>query len=168
MEVANLQRPFGLEWRSNTTFIVSTVAVGLFTDLFLYGLVVPALPFMLSDRFNLPADEVQSQVSTLLAVYAGASVIISPVVGIITDRLSSRKSPFLVGVASLFGATVLLMLGRTMPLLLAARVLQGTSAALVWTTGMALCVETVGANNLGRTLGSVRPPSTLPLSCPRP
>ncbi|KAL5905929.1 hypothetical protein ACKVV7_010322 [Pyricularia oryzae] len=155
MEVANLQRPFGLEWRSNTTFIVSTVAVGLFTDLFLYGLVVPALPFMLSDRFNLPADEVQSQVSTLLAVYAGASVIISPVVGIITDRLSSRKSPFLVGVASLFGATALLMLGRTMPLLLAARVLQGTSAALVWTTGMALCVETVGANNLGKTLGSI-------------
>ena len=36
--------PAGLSWRSNTFFIVSTVAVGLFTDLFLYGLIVPILP----------------------------------------------------------------------------------------------------------------------------
>lgn len=31
--------PAGIKWRSNTLFIVSTVAVGLFTDLFLYVLV---------------------------------------------------------------------------------------------------------------------------------
>lgn len=31
--------PAGLKWRSNTFFIISTVGVGLFTDLFLYGLV---------------------------------------------------------------------------------------------------------------------------------
>lgn len=31
--------PAGIKWRSNTFFIVSTVAVGLFTDMFLYGLV---------------------------------------------------------------------------------------------------------------------------------
>ncbi|TLD18171.1 hypothetical protein PspLS_10357 [Pyricularia sp. CBS 133598] len=155
MEVASMKKAFGLKWRSSTSFIVATVGVGLFTDLFLYGLVVPALPFILSDRFDLPADQTQRHVSILLAVYSGASVVFSPIVGVITDRLSSRKSPFLLGVASLFGATVLLMLGRTMPVLLIARALQGTSAALVWTTGMALCVETVGAHNLGKALGSI-------------
>jgi predicted MFS family arabinose efflux permease len=42
-----------------------------------------------------------------------------------------------------------------MAVLMAARVLQGTSAALVWTVGLALCLETVGPENLGKTLGSV-------------
>ena len=55
--------PIGIKWRSNTTFIIATVAVGLFTDLFLYGLVVPVLPYMLQDRANIPKEKVQSYVS---------------------------------------------------------------------------------------------------------
>ena len=30
--------PIGLRWRSSSVFICSTVAVGMFTDLFLYAL----------------------------------------------------------------------------------------------------------------------------------
>lgn len=69
--------PLGLRWRASTLFIISTVAVGLFTDLFLYGLVVPILPFMLRERVALPEDKIQSYVSGLLAAYAGASVFVS-------------------------------------------------------------------------------------------
>jgi MFS family permease len=36
-----------------------------------------------------------------------------------------------------------------------ARVLQGISAAFVWTIGLALCLETVGPENLGKTIGSI-------------
>ena len=32
------KRPIGLGWRSHTLFIITTVGIGLFTDLFLYGL----------------------------------------------------------------------------------------------------------------------------------
>lgn len=32
-------KPAGIRWRSNTIFITATVAVGLFTDMFLYGLI---------------------------------------------------------------------------------------------------------------------------------
>ncbi|KAH8589822.1 major facilitator superfamily domain-containing protein [Bisporella sp. PMI_857] len=150
-----LEKPAGLQWRSNKLFIVATVGIGLFTDLFLYGLIVPVLPFMLVDRVGLPPDQVQGHVSSLLAAYAGASVAISPIAGIITDRLSTRRAPFLLGVVALFGATLLLMVGRTIPVLLVARVLQGISAAFVWTTGMALCLETVGAENLGKSIGAI-------------
>ena len=36
-----------------------------------------------------------------------------------------------------------------------ARVLQGVSAAVVWTVGLALVLDTVGPENLGKTIGSV-------------
>ncbi|KAK4941573.1 hypothetical protein LTR66_014794 [Elasticomyces elasticus] len=148
-------KPAGLRWRSNTYFIVATVAIGLFTDLFLYGLVVPVLPFMLRDRIGLPPDQVQSHVSGLLAAYAGASVVFSPIAGILADKTSARQGPFLLGLTSLLLATMLLFLGTSLPVIAVARVLQGVSAAVVWTIGLALCLETVGPENLGKTIGSI-------------
>lgn len=148
-------KPAGLQWRSNTLFIVSTVAVGLFTDLFLYGLIVPVLPSMLQDKVGVPKDKLQSNVSGLLAAYAGASVVFSPIAGIMADRMSTRQAPFLLGLLALLGATIMLFLGESLPVLVVARVLQGVSAAFVWTIGLALCLETVGPGNLGKTIGSV-------------
>ncbi|KAI9811152.1 MAG: hypothetical protein M1827_005603 [Pycnora praestabilis] len=147
--------PIGLRWRSSTLFIVITVAIGLFTDLFLYGLVVPILPFILTSRLNAPSSQVQSLTSALLAAYAGASVLFSPVAGIIADRVPSRQPPFLIGLTALLAATVLLSLGQSLAVLIVARVLQGLSAAVVWTVGLALVLDTVGTENLGKTIGSI-------------
>ena len=148
-------KPIGLAWRSNTLFIVSTVGIGLFTDLFLYGLVVPILPFILRDRVSLPEDQIQTYVSALLAAYAGASVLFSPPAGVIADKTSSRQAPFLVGLVALLAATLMLFLGQSIPVLILARVLQGVSGAVVWTIGLALLLDTVGPANLGKTIGSV-------------
>jgi MFS family permease len=149
------KKPYGLEWRSNTLFIVATVGIGLFTDLFLYGLVVPILPSILRDKVGVSDGNIQSDVSGLLAAYAAASVVTSPFAGILADRLSSRQAPFLVGLLALLMATVLLFVGTTIPVLTIARILQGVSAAFVWTVGLALVLETVGPKNLGKTIGSV-------------
>ncbi len=145
----------GLKWRSSTLFIVSTVGIGLFTDLFLYGLVVPILPFILQDRVHLQPDQIQSHVSALLAAYAGASVLFSPPAGIIADKLPTRQLPFLVGLTALLLATLLLFLGQNVAVLTVARILQGISAAVVWTIGLAMVLDTVGPGNLGKTIGSV-------------
>lgn len=147
--------PAGLTWRSNTFFILATVAVGMFTDLFLYGLVVPILPYLLQDRLGLPSDQVQSHVDGLLVAYAGASVLFSPVAGYLADKTSTRQAPFLLGLVTLMLATLLLFSGASVAVLTIARVLQGISAAFVWTIGLALCLETVGPENLGKTIGSV-------------
>ncbi|CAN8099490.1 unnamed protein product [Discula destructiva] len=147
--------PAGLHWRTNTLFIIATVAVGLFTDLFLYGLVVPILPYLLQDRLDVPAEQVQSHVDGLLAAYAGASVLSSPVAGFLADRTATRQAPFLAGLGTLVLATTLLFVGRDVPTLVVARVLQGVSAAVVWTIGLAMCLETVGPENLGKTIGSI-------------
>ena len=149
-------KPIGLAWRSNTLFIVSTVGIGLFTDLFLYGLVVPILPFILRDRVSLPEEQIQSHVSALLAAYAGASVLFSPPAGIIADRVPTRQAPFLAGLVALLAATLMLFLGQSIAVLTLARILQGVSGAVVWTIGLALLLDTVGPENLGKTIGSVR------------
>lgn len=125
--------PFALKWRSNTIFIIATVAVGLFTDLFLYGLIVPVLPFMLQDRVDIPEDKVQSYVSGLLAAYAGASVCFSIPAGWVADRTNARRTPFLTGLLALLAATIMLAFGQSVAVLVLARVLQGISAAVVWT-----------------------------------
>jgi len=147
--------PAGIKWRSNTLFIVATVAIGLFTDLFLYGLVVPILPYMLQDRAGVPKDQIQSHTSGLLAAYAGASVLFSPLAGYLADKTSTRQGPFLLGLTALLLATVMLFLGQSVAVLAIARVFQGISAAFVWTIGLALCLETVGPENLGKTIGSI-------------
>jgi hypothetical protein len=86
---------WGLHWRADTVFIVATVTVGLFTDLFLYGLGVPILPFMLRNRVDVPEEMVQSYVSAMLPASAGASVVFSSPAGIIADKAKTRQVPFL-------------------------------------------------------------------------
>ena len=147
--------PIGLKWRSNTLFILATVAIGLFTDLFLYGLIVPILPFMLQDRVDVPEDKVQSYVSTLLAAYAGASVVFSLPAGWLADKTNARQMPFLTGLAALLTATILLAFGQSIAVLVVARILQGISAAVVWTVGLAMVLDTVGPENLGKVIGSI-------------
>ncbi|KAI3334594.1 major facilitator superfamily domain-containing protein [Ustulina deusta] len=147
--------PWALRWRSNTFFIIATVAVGLFTDLFLYGLVVPVLPFMLKSRLSIPGDQIQSYVSNLLAAFAGASVVSSVPAGWIADRTNSRQLPFLSGLSALLAATTMLALGRSIAVLVVARILQGISAAVVWTIGLAMVLDTVGSQNLGKVIGSI-------------
>ncbi|OCK80138.1 MFS general substrate transporter, partial [Lepidopterella palustris CBS 459.81] len=156
MSSSSDKRPVGLCWRSNTYFIVVTVGVGIFTDLFLYGLIVPILPFMLEERVHTPKSEIQSQVSALLAVFAAASMVASPVAGMLADKLSSsRQLPFLLGLVILLLATILLAVGQSVAALATARLLQGASSGIVWTVGLALLVETVGPENLGKTIGSI-------------
>jgi MFS family permease len=147
--------PPGLRWRSNTFFILSTIAIGLFTDFFLYALVVPLLPFILQDRIGLPHTRIQSATSLLLACYAGASVLFSLPAGMLADRLPTRRLPFLFGLTSLCAATVLLFLGRSLAVLVIARVFQGLSGVIVWTVGLAMITDTVGTEKLGVTIGSM-------------
>lgn len=46
-------------WRSSSAFVTLVVCVAIFTDIFLYGLVVPVLPFALKVRIGLPENDIQ-------------------------------------------------------------------------------------------------------------
>ena len=147
--------PTALGVRSSSTFIVATICIAVFTDIFLYGCIVPVIPFSLKIRVGVPQEDVQHWVSVLLAVYGAALLAGSPISGWLADKTPNRRLPLLIGLLALAGATLLLCLGNTLALLLLGRVLQGFSAAIVWTVGLALLADTVGHESIGQAVGYV-------------
>jgi hypothetical protein len=85
--MAEGKRPRGLAWQSSKTFIICVTDFSVFSDLVLYGALVPyprifdlmwrvpAFPFALGERSGIPEDAIQRSVSQLLAVYALGSLL---------------------------------------------------------------------------------------------
>lgn len=146
--------PFLLKQRSSTFFIVSTVCVATFTDIFLYGLIVPVMPFALTERAGIAEDQVQRWNTILVACYGIALFFGSPIAGIYADHTSSRRTPLMGGLIALAASTLLLCLGRSIAVFVAGRVLQGFSAGVVWSVGLALLADTMG-RNIGLGMGYV-------------
>ena len=124
-------------------------------DVFLYGIIVPVVPFALLERVNVSDRDVQHWVSILLAVYSVGLLVGSPILGWAVDKSKTRRLPLLLGLVVLAGATVMLCIGTSITILVIGRLLQGLSAAVVWTTGLALLVDTVGKEEVGQTMGII-------------
>ncbi|KAJ5265490.1 hypothetical protein N7524_006508 [Penicillium chrysogenum] len=131
------------------------VAFATGTDIFMYGLIVPVTPTALKERVGIPEDNIQTWTSILLALYSAALLAFAPVVGYIADRAESRRWPLLVGLVALAAATALLCVGTHIALWIVGRLFQGAAAAVVWTAGLALMVDTVGKDDLGQAIGYV-------------
>jgi MFS family permease len=147
--------PLLLNLRTSTAFITITVAFAIFTDIFVYGIIVPVIPFALTERAGVPEQDIQYWISILLAIYGAALLITAPFCGWLADRSSSRRTPLLLGLLALAGSTVMLCVGRSIGVIAAGRVLQGMSAAVVWVVGLALLVDTVGGDQIGQAMGYV-------------
>lgn len=128
--------------------------LAVFVDIFFFSLITPVLPFALSAQVGVPEDTLQYWISILLAAYGAALFVASPIVGIYADHTSSRKWPLLLGLIALAGASLLLAFGNSIGLFVLGRVLQGVSAAVVWSVGCALLVDTMGSN-VGVAMGYV-------------
>ena len=61
--------------RSSKLFIYTVVNLAVFTDSYLYGLIIPVLPFALVDLIHLDGSNVQRWIGILLGAY-GAGLII--------------------------------------------------------------------------------------------
>lgn len=79
----------------------------------------------------------------------------SAIAGWFADQGSSRRRSFFSGITLLFASTLLFALGRSPTVLVLARCLQGASAGIVYTVGLALLVDTVGKDQVGVWMGSV-------------
>lgn len=100
--------------------------------MFLYGIVVPVIPFAIQSRAHVAEDHVQYWVSVLIAIYGAALLACSPLFGWIADRGgASRRSPLLIGLLALLGSTVMLHVGSSVAVLVVGRLFQGASAAVV-------------------------------------
>lgn len=144
--------PLCLTLRSSRSFIAATVCIATFTDILLYGIIVPVMPYALTSRVGVSEDALQTWNAILLACYTIALFIGGPIVGIYADHTSSRRWPLLIGLFALAASTLLLCLGTTMALLVLGRILQGFSAAIVWSVGLALLADTFG-DKIGVAMG---------------
>ncbi|KAL1612907.1 hypothetical protein SLS60_001137 [Paraconiothyrium brasiliense] len=147
--------PYLLKYRSSEAFIIATIALAIFTDMFLYALIVPVVPFAIETRSHVDSSKVQYWVSVLIAIYAAALLFFSPICGWLADRSTSRRSPLIIGLFALLGATILLDIGSSIGVMIAGRILQGTSAAVVWVVGLALLADTVPQERLAQAMGYV-------------
>ena len=77
------------------------------------------------------------------------------IAGWLADQLPSRRVPFLVALVTLIGTTLFLCLSRNIYLFVLGRILQGFTAAIVWTVGLALLSDTVGQAQVGKAMGYV-------------
>ncbi|KAM4063668.1 major facilitator superfamily protein [Hirsutella rhossiliensis] len=155
MSTTPWNKPILARQRSSSNFIVTTVSVAVFTDIFLYAVIIPVLPFALTDRIGIPKDDVQHWVSVSLAVFAAAVLCSSPTFGYVADCTQSRRIPMLLGLVLLLGTSLLLCFSTNIAMLLIGRVLQGMSAAMVWSVGLALVVDAVDGQKLGEAMGWV-------------
>ena len=55
----------------------------------------------------------------------------------------------------LFGATLILWFASSIPAQVFGRILQGITSCVVWTTGLAVLVDTVGQKHIGEYMGYV-------------
>ena len=135
--------------RSSTAWIIFVVSFSVYTDQFLYTAIVPVTPFALAERGHISEDKIQYWTTILLAVFGAACFLSSPPWAWFTDNSKNRRRPFLLGLLCLLGATVMLWLAPNMGTQVAGRVLQGTSSAVVWTTGFAVLADSVDPEHIG-------------------
>ena len=62
-------------FRSSKTFTIFVVCTAIFTDTLLLNIVIPILPFVLTDRVGLSEADAQKWNSILLASFGGAMIL---------------------------------------------------------------------------------------------
>lgn len=125
---------------------------GILTDLLVYSLIIPVIPYQLE---ALGYDRIGSKISWLLVAFvrvsipldcwflirlfqSGALALSTPPVAHYSEVYRNRKIPLLAGLVALVGAQVMFMEAPAYWVMILARVLQGVSSTVIWTVGLAL------------------------------
>ncbi|PCH33242.1 MFS general substrate transporter [Wolfiporia cocos MD-104 SS10] len=144
------RRPWGLAWRCSVWYITSGIEFCVTTDLLVYSLIVPVLPFQLE---HLGYTGVSGLVGWLLFAYSSGIVLFTPPIAYLSEKYNARQIPLLCGQVALVGAQIMLMLAPTYWLMVIARLLQGLSSSVIWVAGLALICDTVPERSVGQQLG---------------
>lgn len=128
--------------------VLTVVIIAIFTDMLMYGLVVPFLPIYAE---SLGAS--QSEIGLLFASYAIALFAGTPIFGALADRVG-RKKLLVCGLLGLALTTTVFAFAANFWVLVTARFLQGISASIPWTAGLALLAETFPQEERGKAMGT--------------
>ncbi|KAI9281845.1 major facilitator superfamily domain-containing protein [Sporodiniella umbellata] len=150
----DLSNRLHLKWhkarRSNSS-IACVVALTLFTDMLVYGVVIPCLPLIVIKRLN--GDS--TMVGFLFGCYAFGLLISTPVFAILSDKYRNRRYPMIGGMLGLIVSTLAFAVADTYVLLVLARTAQGVAGGASWTIGLGLLADVFPKKKLGVIMGTV-------------
>lgn len=132
--------------------VYPTSRTGILTDLLVYSLIIPVIPYQLE---ALGYDAIGSKISWLLVAFvrvsasvnrlplirlsqSGALVLSTPPIAHFSEVYRNRKIPLLAGLIALIGSQIMFMEAPVYWLMILARLLQGVSSTVIWTVGLAL------------------------------
>ncbi|KAJ5096474.1 hypothetical protein NUU61_005830 [Penicillium alfredii] len=153
----------------------------MFTDLFLYAMIVPVMPTALVDRAGVAYEDRMLMPcsiedlgrshkefiigehwnSILLIAEAVSALVSSPIFGYALDVSGTRQGLYLLGLILLAGSMAALTAARSVAWYVVARVLQGSATAMVAVAGLAIVTDTVDKKQLGQMLGYIGTATTL-------
>ena len=138
----------GLRKSPNYKYLVlGTVGIGIFGSVVDYGSVNIALP-TIADHFETDIPSVQWVV---IAYTLTISALLLPM-GRLSD-LVGRKRIYIAGMAVFIGGAVLAGWSTSLPVLIAARMLQGCGAGMTQGTGMAIITSSFPSEERGKAIG---------------
>lgn len=144
------------KWRSHPIFVTLTIAIGQFSDNFLFGMRVPLIPVLVHDHLHITdPEENQRYTAIILASFSVAILITALPVGWIADFRFLRGYLYLIGLGTLMWSIVVFYTSESFAWMIASRGLNGFSAAVLYAAGYAMVADSVGAENLGKALGTV-------------
>ncbi|KAB8271470.1 major facilitator superfamily domain-containing protein [Aspergillus minisclerotigenes] len=144
-----------IQWRSSTTFIILCVAIALFAESFLYGYVVPILPYLLEDRNHIDPSKTLTFTYIILTSYGIMCVLSAMAVGPLADRAKTRRGPLLIALSIAFLGTLVLATAITVPLILIGRALQAIGGTTAWIVGLATLRDSINGKDMGKAFGLV-------------
>ncbi|KAJ5325296.1 uncharacterized protein N7506_008398, partial [Penicillium brevicompactum] len=147
--------PWGAQWRSSMYFVVATMAVALLTDMYLYGFLVPLLPYVLEHRLGLDEALTQRFSTALLSQNALIMVVASPFIGSHADRSGAKRAWLLSGLGGALLGSLVIALATSVFTLFAGRLIQSFASTSVWVVGFSTLADHVPANQIGRMYGFV-------------
>ncbi|KAF1972864.1 MFS general substrate transporter [Bimuria novae-zelandiae CBS 107.79] len=140
-------------WRKSKALLLFTATLGLFTENFLYGFVVPILPYMIEVRLHRDPSLTQRFTTELLVILGLISIPAAPIIGHFADGTTSRKIPLLVSLLGCTVGTLLVALTPSVWALYLGRVLQGVAGTGAWIVGFAMLTDAAGSKHMGKALG---------------
>ncbi|KAL4987930.1 MFS general substrate transporter [Aspergillus falconensis] len=147
------KQPWGMSWRSSKPFIVTVIAIAMFTDSFLFSFIVPIMPDILEDRLHIPRSNIQFLTSIILSMNALLTIVIAPFTGSLSDKASRKNTLMIWSYAVNTLGTVVTAASSTLIGLIIGRLIQTIGGSLLYIAGMAMLGGTVGPEHLSKAMG---------------
>ncbi|GBB98348.1 hypothetical protein RclHR1_00320043 [Rhizophagus clarus] len=145
-------------FRRSTTAVIFVAAIALFTDMIVYGIVVPILPLIVYEKLGRDSKSI----GFLFGCYAIGLLSATPIFAVLSDKYRTRRIPMMFGMFSLAICSILFGIANSYWQLVIARMAQGAAGGASWTLSLAMLADRFGSGpRLGVVMGTVLSANTL-------